>query len=297
MKPIKLDVKFFVLMVVALTLSALTVVLAAIPLRIMRKTYGRQNYWAALVITCIGVLALGLMPLALVLFSMGLLIGLFCEVENLGFAPFSAALLSVVSTVGISSLVVSVWLKKEGVDLLVFLNQQVDEFVQRIGAINPEIEIKAENLLLQMPAVLVILLIFALALALIAERRATLVAGLKVLNPKNQNLKKFQLPDFCVWLLMLSLLGTFLRLGMPWMEALSLNLLFVLVVLYFFQGIAVVAYFFDIFHVGIFWKVAWYFLLILQLFLFVSVLGLTDYWLDIRGRLSRRIAGRKNMAK
>jgi hypothetical protein len=86
------------------------------------------------------------------------------------------------------------------------------------------------------------------------------------------------------------ILGAFLKHGKEPLEIASVNALNVLIVLYFFQGLAVISNVFRSFKVAPFWQAIWYTLFVLQLFLMVSLLGFVDYWLEFRVRLARDTA-------
>jgi uncharacterized protein YybS (DUF2232 family) len=72
------------------------------------------------------------------------------------------------------------------------------------------------------------------------------------------------------------------------LEALSHNALNVLLVLYFFQGLGVVARFFQVIKLSSFWQGFWYIMIVFQLLLLVSVLGFIDFWIDFRERLVKK---------
>ncbi len=77
------------------------------------------------------------------------------------------------------------------------------------------------------------------------------------------------------------------------MKIIGTIVLIVIVVLYFFQGMAVIFKAFDVFAVGPIWRLFIGFVLTFQLAIVVAVLGVADYWLDFRDRLTRRPVGPK----
>ncbi len=103
-----------------------------------------------------------------------------------------------------------------------------------------------------------------------------------------QQLADLRLPDGVIWLFIGALLGAFGGFEVRGVEATSVNILNVSFVLFFFQGIAVVAKFFEKLRMGSFWQFVFMLLIVVHLFLFVSLVGLTDYWLDFRTRLNKR---------
>jgi uncharacterized protein YybS (DUF2232 family) len=70
----------------------------------------------------------------------------------------------------------------------------------------------------------------------------------------------------------------------------SLNVFNVCSVIYFFQGLAVLGKYFEIFKVGFFWRFMWVLLLAVQLPILMSLLGLVDYWADFRKMFTKRSA-------
>ncbi|MFZ5453178.1 MAG: DUF2232 domain-containing protein [Thermodesulfobacteriota bacterium] len=97
-------------------------------------------------------------------------------------------------------------------------------------------------------------------------------------------------PPLCYWSapewLIFPVLGVgfLLLVPAPWVRLVSMNLLAMLALLYFFQGMAVIASWFQRFRVPLFVRCLGYPLMFLQpLFLLViTTLGLADIWLDFR---------------
>jgi uncharacterized protein YybS (DUF2232 family) len=58
-------------------------------------------------------------------------------------------------------------------------------------------------------------------------------------------------------------------------------------VIYLFQGLAVLEVSFLAFRIGTFWKVLIYVLVVGQLFFLLSAVGVIDYWVDFRQRLTK----------
>jgi uncharacterized protein YybS (DUF2232 family) len=83
-------------------------------------------------------------------------------------------------------------------------------------------------------------------------------------------------------------LGAFGEFGLVGAQATSVNFLNVCLMLFFFQGLAVIYRFFAVFRVGFFWQALLMIIVVGQLFLLVSLLGLMDHWVDFRARLSKR---------
>jgi uncharacterized protein YybS (DUF2232 family) len=148
------------------------------------------------------------------------------------------------------------------------------------------------DLMLQLPSVVLILWMGAIYLAILLEDRLSMGAKSAEVVPApsamRAQLPVFRLPDVCVWIFIVSLLGAFG--GIPWraFEVISVNVMNVCLVLFFFQGAAVTVQFFNKLRMGWFWQMIFMILIVVQLFLFVSLIGLLDYWFDFRTRMGKR---------
>ena len=96
------------------------------------------------------------------------------------------------------------------------------------------------------------------------------------------DLKRWLAPDQLVWVVIGCGVGSFLSLG--WIKVLCLNGLLVLGLIYFFQGLAIVAFWMERFNAPTFVRTIIYILVAFQyhLTLGVSALGLFDMWFDFR---------------
>lgn len=97
------------------------------------------------------------------------------------------------------------------------------------------------------------------------------------------DLREWRSPEYLIWYFILS--GFFLFFpGWEMVKTLTLNLFLVIAIFYFFQGLAIVAYYFHHKNVPFFLRSLAYVLIVLeQIFtLFVVALGLFDLWGDFR---------------
>lgn len=92
----------------------------------------------------------------------------------------------------------------------------------------------------------------------------------------------FKNPDLLVWVLIAA--GFSMLLPVPYIENPALNVLLVVVLLYFFQGLAVVATLFNRTSISTFVRVVLYAMLIIQPYLvtLIAGIGLFDLWIDFR---------------
>lgn len=283
--------KYLALIGLAAALSVLTVIFGAAPMRVLWRSYGRVWFWVGHVAVSAAMFAAGLTGYALVFLALSLLVGVYSEVEEHGSSVFNSGAIAILATLGTGAVAMGAWLYKAKANLLSEVKAHVAPLVEQMAAVNPGMQVSTDTLIRQLPSGVMIVLTMSLAIALVWERRILtwfrLPQGGVLLRDR---LVGFKVPDLTVWLVMLAILGAFLQHGQAWLETLSVNALYVFVVLYFFQGLAVVAHAFRVFKVSPAWQGIWYVLIVLQLFLLTSFLGFADYWLDFRERLSRKPA-------
>lgn len=107
-------------------------------------------------------------------------------------------------------------------------------------------------------------------------------------QPPLDDWSRWAAPEPLVFVLVLG--GAVLLLGMPAATTLGLNLLLVVGVVYFLQGLAIVGFFFRAKRVPLVLRVAGYLLIGAQqlLALVVAAVGLADLWVDFRRRALRQ---------
>jgi hypothetical protein len=127
-----------------------------------------------------------------------------------------------------------------------------------------------------------------LGLGLIFERRVFSWLNLPREKVASQlKLLEYRLPDYFIWVAMTAFLLTMVSFGGKAIAILAVNILNVAIVLYFFQGLAVLEVFLNSVKAGMFSRVLTYIILVGQLMFVLSIIGLVDYWVDFRGRLRR----------
>ncbi len=96
------------------------------------------------------------------------------------------------------------------------------------------------------------------------------------------DLTRFRVPEPLVWPLIAA--GGLMALADGWPFWLGANILAVLVVLYFFQGLAIVLFWCEKKHLPRFVRLGFYLLLMVEVFLAlpVAAVGLFDMWIDFR---------------
>jgi hypothetical protein len=272
----------------ALALPVATLALAAVPMRASRRIFGWRAFWIGHFAAALLLGLAGALPGAVALGLLTVLIGAYSEVEEHGSSIFVSACFAVIATAGSAAVGFSALIGKTKGSIVGQIHDEVAEVARQMAEYNPKIDINADAIFYQVPSLVAVLMIVALAMGLIWENRA--MRALK--RPRAEGLREqlvaFRVPDACVWLAMASILGAFaLRGKYPVIEGASMNALNVFVALYFFQGLAVVAQALEAFKVGAFWRGFWYVMIVIQLHLLVSLLGFVDYWVDFRAKLPK----------
>lgn len=286
-------VKFLILMASGVVLTTLTLVLGAVPMRLARRTYGRGLFWVGHVVVCAGLFAAGLTPFAIAFALMTILVGAYSELEGNAGSYFVTGLLAITITAGAGAAALAMWLQQTKTDLIALLKTQVGKWVSQMSAVNPEATVNVDALVQQTPSAILVMLALSLAASLVWERRGYVWFRLPRPEHTPSGLAEFRVPDFLVWITLAAIVGAFLQHGQAWLEAVSLNAVNTLVVVYFLQGLAVVASFFRAIRLGPIWQGFWYVMIALQLFLLVALVGFADFWLEFRARLAKKSTERK----
>jgi len=276
----------------AAVVSVLFSFLGAPLLRVIRSAGGATFYWTSGAMISLALLLLGLGPFAFLLFGIWVCIGVYGELEDRGKAGFMAAFWSVF--LGTVVCVAGPWilLRATGINLNEILHEKLAEVLKQTSGTESlstwlsGVPVDADFLINQLPSMMVILILCALAFALIRDRRVAFMTGLRFERAAaGIRLLEFRMPDSMIWVAMFSFLLSFLKLGIPWVNIVALNIFNVMVAAYFFQGLAVMETAFAIYRVGFFIRLFVYIFVVGQLFFLLSLVGLVDYWVDFRKRM------------
>lgn len=273
-------------------MTVMTSFLGAPFLRLLRNVYGAWIFWLAGVFTVTVLATSNAGTMALLVGSVWLCIGIFCEFEARGRGNFWAGMAAVAVATLISwqgPIVFHEWFK---IDIGQSVQEGLQALVKGIEN-NPEqkawletIGISTEAMLGQVPSMLALAFLMSLSFSLILARRVGNVFQLKYDRIVGTGrLLDFKVPDALAVVFILSFLLSFLKLGNPIVNVVALNVLQFMVGLYFFQGLAVLETAFLIFRVEPLIKLIVYILIVAQLFFLLSLVGLADFWLDFRLRL------------
>ncbi len=268
--------------------SALPFILVAPLIRAAFKNHTRIAFWASYG-GAIGILFLsGFIPIAISLMSVTLMIGIFSEVFDRYKRLFISSALALVVSFLATTLATQQWLVSQGTTLSVRLHEQIQIILKQAQQVNSSlVKLDPETLVGQAPSMLVALLVLSLALGLIFESSVTRLMKFPVENSEPLNLLNFRLPDGYIWLAMVSFLFSFIDLGNKPLSMFATNVVNVMVILYFLQGIAVIETFFIALKLGFFIRFITYVVFLIQLFFLVAAIGLIDFWVEFRKRFIR----------
>lgn len=275
----------------AVVMTAVTFVLGAAPLKLLRAKLGRAGYWGLCTGLAAGLYLLNAKALGVAFFSLTVLMGIFSEMEEVDFGFTISAFFTLLINTLLGAGAFIMWVTVAGPKWTQTIMSLLESVLKPVADLNPKFQINYYDLMLQLPSLVLILWMLAIYLAVWLEPRlnngepATAHSG-----ATRTQLFELRMPDAIVWLFIAALAGSFSGFSPKWLEAVSVNAMNVCLMLFFFQGIAVIAKFFETMRVGWFWQFLFTVLIIVHLFLVVSLLGLTDYWLDFRTRLAKRSA-------
>lgn len=271
-------------------LAPSTLLLGAAPMLAIRRAFGRAWFWLPLLAVAAGFFATQAVAAGVCLIVVAVLVGVYSEVEEHGSSMFNSGVVGVLASVGAAGIGVGAYLLHSKNGLQALAKGWADKAMEQFAAMNEGAPVAIEDLIQQLPSVVLIALFVTLWLALLWERP---LRQLFRLAPPDEagsvdRMTSFRVPDLGVWVLIAAVAGAFIKHGIPALEVASLNVFNVMVAIYFFQGMAVVAHAFNELKLGPGWRALWYVLLVVYLNFIVSLLGLVDFWLDFRDRMAKQ---------
>jgi hypothetical protein len=217
--------------------------------------------------------------------SMALMIGVFVEAKLQHSSDLKAGLISILSTCGLLSIGTGIWIQTKKIDVIATLKAEVNRYVETLS-IAAELDVDVDLLLAQLPSGIVGAMIIGLWVSMMMERfiirkKWAPKSFLSYGGMKPESHYGFRLPEWTIWPVLASILFAFVELKVPALQEFGMNFFNVFIVIYLLQGLAVISSFFKDHQVGVFWQVAWY-LLFIQMYAVVSLIGFADYWFDFR---------------
>jgi hypothetical protein len=289
--------KFITILSMSVLLSMLTVVLGAPLMRVIRVTYGSVAYWLLGIAATVFFGLIEAPALSVFVGSIWMTLGIYMELERKGLRWIASGLIGILSGCAFFAAAAGWNLQRAGVHNLAAAEALVKQFTDKFYQVNPSFQVDASLLVQLIPSIVVTMLIVALGVGLIFERRAFSWLKLPRERVASQlKLLEFRLPDFAVWISLTAFLLTMENFNVKALEILGVNIVNVMTVLYFFQGLAVLEVTLRSFRAGALTRAAFYIILVGQLFPLVSAIGLIDYWVDFRRRLRKlRFSSKKQL--
>ncbi len=266
----------------------MTIVFGAAPLKPVRTAVGAGPFWLFGVGFSILFWALRMPALGCALLLFTVMIGVWSEFEERGINVVQSALAGILSASALASATFLFMLQRDPTFWKSKVLATVEMAIASVSRMDSQLSqtLKAEDLALQIPSMLLIMLILSAALAAVLERPFSVWAG--HVPAKKQKLSDFRVPDFMIWVLFPSVLGAFWQGVNHTVSVIATNMLNILAVIYFLQGFAILGKYFETFKVGYFWRIIWIVLFTFQLFLILALVGVIDFWADFRKHIVKR---------
>jgi uncharacterized protein YybS (DUF2232 family) len=169
---------------------------------------------------------------------------------------------------------------RQHLELSLLLYQQMGLPQEQVDFLENSIDVIQRVLVGLMPAMVIGSTLMVTWVSLLASRRLCQRQGLPF--PDFGALDRWKAPEWLVWGVIGS--GALLLVPSVGSKMLGLNGLIVFMVVYFFQGIAIVAYFFKKKHIPRFARVVLYGLIVIQQLVMLAVIGVGffDTWFNFR---------------
>ncbi len=276
-----------ILMAWSILLTALTGIFGGVPLRALRVVVGSGTFWLLGLVGLLPFLIGKWWVLGGLYFALVLAVGIYSDLEAKGQSLFESGFVAILLTGFLFCSLFLWWANRQGSDWYAVLLSNVDTYLASIPGWNEKLKIESKDIVSQIPSLGMVSLLIGLFTALLFQRRMLAMLGMRKRLP--HKLSKFAVPDFFIWVMVAGLGAAFLADKTIWLKVIGINLLNFAAAVFFLQGLAVVAAHFEAFRVGWIWQTLILLVLVTQLFVLVSALGLLDYWVDFRARLAKRV--------
>jgi hypothetical protein len=272
---------FLQLSCIVLTMS--TGIFGAAPMLLLRRTSDTLNFIFLQLLTITAALYFKTQLLALMILCISIQVLIFVALEKKPILIKS--ILSVLASTVAFFGVLFLWIHfKEGAQFWDWISSQVSFYFLQTKNIVGEMNMSAETLTHQVPSLFITLFSLNLWIAILFDSRAQRRLG----TLRSQiEIKNFRTPETFIWVVIASLLFSFVKTPVPGLQEAALNVLNVSLLLYFFQGLSVLSYMMENMNFGSLLKMIVYFIFIAQLLLPIC-LGILDFWLNFRNKISKK---------
>lgn len=276
----------------ATALLVFFVFMAGPVLKALYSLVGRRFYVLSAVVFVAPFFALQLLPLGVFSLGVWVTIGVYGWLEESGRASFWWAGLAVLAGMLAAVAGPALYIWAASVDISTLTNEVVNQVSkmwssQSATSLTEEEKRTLGELSLRLlPGFIGLLLMGTLGVALIFVEKFCSLFGLRYERIAGEmRLLEFRVPDLMVWITIAGLVLSVFKVGSLDLQAFAINVLILCFGAYFFQGLAVVEYAFESYQVNHFIRLLIYVFVIAQLFFLLSIVGLADFWIDVRKRL------------
>lgn len=280
------DKSVLVLAIISAIASVLFSFLGAPFMRALFVSTRSRTFWATAAILIATMLAVGIknhkiLETAVYVGSIWMTLGTYSELEKRGIGWLNSGLVSIFT--GFVFALAGYFLVLKNLTSGNLLLEVVEPLSVALNKAIPENAPSSEALVKFLPGVFIASLFGSLAISFAYEDKVTklfriqrerIASGLRWLE--------FRLPSAAIWTALVAILYSELSAEPGILHTLSLNVLIVLTVAFFFQGIAVVAALLRVYRVSPIFRTITYLLIFLQLAPFIVFVGFADYWADFR---------------
>lgn len=280
--PTRKNLGLFVL-VSALTtaLSAALMLMAPLPARYLRLSFGRTAYWLFAVASSTALFFFS-PAWALSQFILLLLIGLYTDLEQNKVPTFYAGVISVFFSSVSLFFLLGTWARSQQTSLVPLIKGYVETALQASQKIQQlPVHVTAEAVMGAFPALVSFVLMVMVCISVLFVKPQS----------KTEKISAFRAPDSLIWVFIMALAATFLLDVQKafYVQTAASNLLYFCGAIYYFQGLAVAGFFLQKMRVNYFLKAGLFFVLAFHLFVFVAVLGLSDVWFSYRSKWYKKL--------
>ena len=262
-------------------------------LRALSVSANAKIFWFAGLLLTSGLMITGLTLTSIYIGAIWMTLGTYSELEKRGISWRLAGAASLAMGLFVGLVSYGIVIKYfGGQNLLTELLQPLQDSMNKAF---PDTPTEISALKGYVPGIFTATLFMALAIGFMLEarvnklfqiRHAKIASGLKWLE--------FRLPDLFIWISLFAGFFSLVNLGQDVLQKVSINIVIVSGVAFFFQGLAVLEFMTRAFRLGSISKTILYVLVILQLTPAVVLIGLVDYWVDFRKRLRTKIKANSN---
>lgn len=290
------DIRVFSYWLLSGVLTSITAILGGVPLKILRHRIGRVYYFLLVVPAAAGFFYV-LPMLGVYYLALAILIELQCEFEEHSEDVFLSSFLALLSTMMLLAGGLMLWSAVKGYGWIHGIEDNLELALKSFKGLGDQQPLAIAEVMVQMPSAVAILLALNLFFASIFERLWTPLGWRGQMKLKAKALENFTVSAPVVWIAIFSVLGAFGKIAPLWLERVSLNVVNICVLLFFFQGFAITVQFLRVMKVSRIWRVFFLIFLSLQLFFVLSFVGFVDFWMNFRERLRKRTAQVKSNAE